>query len=313
MFETCSSSTLAAFGAVVLCYQTFKLMKWVTLMLRCYAFPTYPDFTKYGKWAVITGGGDGIGKAVAHQLAGRGMSIAIISLLPDQLREVSEDIEKKYNVEVRTLQTDFDTSDPKIYEDIRDFLSGLDDIGVLVNNVGFSPPIYEFSEVPNVDRICHSILNVNVLPMCRMTQLILPGMKQRRRGLIMNMSSIAARRPMPFMAIYGSTKSLICHFSESLALENADYGIEIQTVMPSLVRTRLTYEQDLSFFNVAPSAFARSLMGTVGKMKKTSGCFAHEIRTSVVYAFIPDFMFVPILRKRAQQFEQIQKEKYHHD
>ena len=57
--------------------------------------------------------------------------------------------------------------------------------------------------------------------------------------------------------------------------------------MPSLVRTRLTYEQDLSFFNVAPSAFARSLMGTVGKMKKTSGCFAHEIRVGgggVVFA-----------------------------
>ena len=60
-----------------------------------------------------------------------------------------------------------------------------------------------------------------------MTQLVLPGMKSRKRGLIMNMSSFSAIRPIPILSIYGATKSFVDYFSKAIAIENEGSGVEI--------------------------------------------------------------------------------------
>ena len=69
----------------------------------------------------------------------------------------------------------------------------------------------------------------------QMCQIILPGMKERKRGLIMNLSSMSALRPVPYIAVYGSTKALVDYFSRALAIECADCGIEVQVGELSLV------------------------------------------------------------------------------
>ena len=61
-----------------------------------------------------------------------------------------------------------------------------------------------------------------------MCQLVMPGMKNRRRGLVLNLASVSAVRPIPCMAMYGSTKCLINYFSEALRIENKEFGIEVQ-------------------------------------------------------------------------------------
>lgn len=67
-----------------------------------------------------------------------------------------------------------------------------------------------------------------------MTDIVISGMKQRGRGLIMNMSSISAIRPLPYMLLYGSTKAFIDYFSEGLAIENSKTGIVVQVCKRSL-------------------------------------------------------------------------------
>ncbi|KAJ8951942.1 hypothetical protein NQ318_013609 [Aromia moschata] len=91
-----------------------------------------------GKWAVVTGATDGIGKAYAELLAKKGLKIVLISRTQSKLDDVAKEIEQKYNVETKTIAANF-TNTTVIYSEIDKQLTGLD-IGVLVNNVGMSYP-----------------------------------------------------------------------------------------------------------------------------------------------------------------------------
>jgi len=206
----------------------------------------------------------------------------------------------QHGVKTRTLAVNFNTSDSKIYEIIGEFLEGLD-VGVLVNNVGMSTPHYAYSELPEASRRSYNVVNVNVLPLYQMCNLVIPSMIKKGRGLIMNMSSLTATRPMPYLSLYSSTKCLVNHFSQTLALENAENGIEVQSVQPGLVHTNMTADhQKTDPCIVEVNTFVRSLLGTVGKTKRTHGCFVHEL-LAVVMKFIPDWFLRRMMRKISHQ------------
>lgn len=90
----------------------------------------------YGKWAVVTGCTDGIGKAYTEQLAKRGLSIVLISRTLEKLNEQARDLQDRFKVETKVIAADF-TQPDSIYPNIRTQLADLD-IGILVNNVGMS-------------------------------------------------------------------------------------------------------------------------------------------------------------------------------
>lgn len=91
------------------------------------------------------------------------------------------------------------------------------EIEVLVNNVGIAPGTLWFDEIPReeIDRV----VEVNIHSLNRMTSLILPQMKKRRSGVIINMSSLSSMIPFPLQSVYSGTKAYINQFSSSLAME----------------------------------------------------------------------------------------------
>nr|XP_054588788.1 very-long-chain 3-oxoacyl-CoA reductase-A isoform X1 [Nothobranchius furzeri] len=106
---------------------------------------------KLGKWAVVTGATDGIGKSYAEELARRGFAMMLISRSQDKLDDVAKSIEEQFKVETRTIAVDFGKTD--IYRKIEAGLTGLE-IGVLVNNVGVSYPYPEYYlHIPDLEHV----------------------------------------------------------------------------------------------------------------------------------------------------------------
>ena len=132
------------------------------------------DVTKCGgKWAVVTGSTDGIGKAYAFALAKKGLNIVLVSRSPFKLQNVAAEIEAKYSgIKTKIVEVDFAKEDPSKYvPHLEDSLKEVD-VGVLVNNVGLS---YDYpNEFLNLESSAiDDIINVNITSLNAMTRILL--------------------------------------------------------------------------------------------------------------------------------------------
>ncbi|XP_051919267.1 very-long-chain 3-oxoacyl-CoA reductase-B isoform X1 [Hippocampus zosterae] len=240
---------------------------------------------KLGKWAVVTGATDGIGKAYAEELARRGFAIVLISRSQEKLDEVSKAIESKYGVETKTITADF--SSVNIYSQIEDALAGLE-IGVLVNNVGISYSYPEFFlSVPNLDTFIDTLVNVNITSVCQMTRLVLPQMAERKKGAILNISSASGMYPVPLLTVYSASKAFVDFFSRGLQAEYKSKGIIIQSVLPFFVATKLSKIRRATLDTPSPERYVAAELNTVGLQAQTNGYLPHALMGWASTALLP--------------------------
>ncbi|KAM4807987.1 17-beta-hydroxysteroid dehydrogenase type 3 [Rhinophrynus dorsalis] len=235
-------------------------------------------FRSMGEWAVVTGAGDGIGKAYSIELANCGMNIVMISRTLEKMQKVAVEIEQSTGRNVKTIQADF-TKD-NIYEDIEERIQGLE-IGILVNNVGMlhSPDPCRFLTGPDNDK---NLVNCNITSVVKMTRIILKQMEERKKGLILNISSAFGRFPCPLYAIYSASKAFVTTFSKALQAEYKSKGIIIQAVTPYGVSTPMTKNQNTNVITKSPRDFVKHSLNYVTFGDETFGCFAHEVLGCIV-------------------------------
>ncbi|XP_058447888.1 inactive hydroxysteroid dehydrogenase-like protein 1 [Malaya genurostris] len=266
-------------------YDNFKsLVQIIVALLMPYFVPTENKslVERYGKWAVITGCTDGIGKQYAFQLAARGLNIVLISRTAEKLTATAADIEKRYQVKTKWIAADFGQGRP-IYDNIKQQLAGIP-IGILVNNVGTNIDFPDDMDKVPEDKLW-DIMNVNIAAATILTRIVLPEMKQRRQGAIVNISSGSELQPLPYMTIYAASKAYIHNFTLALQYELEPFGITCQLVSPLFVTTKMNSFSDSlmagGIFIPNAESYAKHAVFTLGKTKQTTGYWSHGIQYGV--------------------------------
>lgn len=177
------------------------------------------------KIALVTGASSGIGRAAAERLARSGYRVYGTSRRGDQTDRGS--------FEMLTLDV---TSDASVAAVVSDVIRREGRIDLLVNNAGFStaPAGAEESSIEQA----RSIFDTNVFGIIRMTRAVVPHMRRRGSGRIINISSVFGFLPMPYMALYVATKHAVEGYSESLDHELRTRGIRVSVIEPANTRTK---------------------------------------------------------------------------
>ncbi|XP_018964213.2 testosterone 17-beta-dehydrogenase 3 [Cyprinus carpio] len=274
IFVLTGTCAVLVFGGKLVC---------LLMMLVPKLFCPLPEsfFTTLGKWAVVTGGSDGIGRAYAEELSKLGMSVIIISRNQEKLDRAARKLELTTGQEVKVIAADFTKDD--IYGHIQENTKGLD-IGILVNNVGILPSQIpcKLLETSDLEERIHDVINCNVKAMVKMCRIVLPGMQQRGRGVILNVSSGIAKIPCPIYTLYAASKVFVERFSQGLQAEYKSKGIIIQTVAPFGVSTPMTGHQKPDMVTFTPEEFARSSLKYLKVGDQTYGSVTHTILGGIV-------------------------------
>jgi len=182
--------------------------------------------------ALITGASSGIGAEFARQLAAGGYKPILVARRQERLEELAIELEQKYGVHAEALPADL-TTDEGVATVIRR-IQALDDLTMLVNNAGFSA----VGSFVNVDPAQQTdMVRLHVLAPMQITQAALPGMVERKRGAIINVSSVAGFLRARGNVNYCATKAYLIAFSESLAMELHGSGVQVQALCPGLTHT----------------------------------------------------------------------------
>ena len=207
------------------------------LLMRATLFPTIapvpvPAPSPHNR-AVVTGASQGIGEALATELAARGHSLIITARREDVLADVAARLTDRYGVTVEVRAVDL--ADPTQRAGLADELARRD-ISILCANAGTAT----FGPVANLDPDAEKAqVQLNVLGVHDLVLAVLPGMLARRAGGILISGSAAGNSPIPNNATYAASKAFANTFSESLRGELHDSGIHVTLLAPGPVRTEV--------------------------------------------------------------------------
>jgi hypothetical protein len=180
----------------------------------------------------VTGASSGIGEAMVRRLAGDGVATVIVARRADRLEALAEELSAAPGpVDVLTADLAGDAGVDTVAAWLDDAERPFD---LLVNNAGFgtSGLVAEIDPERMRDEVA-----VNVVALTRLTRAALPPMLERRRGWILNVSSVASFQPAPSMAVYAATKAYVTSFTEALHEELRGTGVRATALCPGLTRT----------------------------------------------------------------------------
>ena len=192
------------------------------------------------KYTLITGASSGLGIDFANEYAKQNENLILVARRVDRLNQIKNEIESKYAVDVIVYPLDLNHN-----SEINQFFEQLDsDIFIhrLINNAGFG---YSGSFVNMQESQIRSMISVNIEALTILAHKVIPNMIEHKQGEILNVGSIAAFVPGPYMAEYYASKAYVLSYSIALHEELKEYNIKVSVLCPGPTKTE--------FFDVANS------------------------------------------------------------
>jgi uncharacterized protein len=192
-----------------------------------------------GKNIVITGASGGIGAEIAKLCAASGANLILIARSIEKLKQLQTELQQKHQVRVDVYQLDVSDTD-KVRVVFSEITAKTNYIDILVNNAGFG--VFREAHEATMDEI-KGMFEVNVVGLMACTSMVLPKMRERRFGHIINIASQAGKIATPKSSVYSATKHAVLGYTNSLRMELSDYNVLVTAVNPGPIAT--------NFFNIA--------------------------------------------------------------
>ncbi len=194
-----------------------------------------------GKNALITGGGRGLGKAVAIALANEGVNVGITGRNEEHLESTVAELEK---LGVKAVYYVFNVDEmAQVEQGVSSIASQLGGIDILINNAGVGD-FGSFEDMPV--ETWEKVMKVNLFGVYYVAKAALPYLKQNKEGDILNVASTAGLKGAPNMSAYCASKAAVISLSQSLMAELRKFNIRVITLTPSTIATDMSIEGKLT-------------------------------------------------------------------
>lgn len=221
---------------------------------------------------VITGATSGIGLSIAMKCAENGANLILLARRLDKLMEIQKDLEDRYGVSVLVYQLDVSNTD-EVKRVFTQFMEKMDHIDVLVNNAGYG--VFRAAHESTVEEV-KGMFGVNVIGLIACTGMVLPEMRKRNHGHIINIASQAGKIATPKSSIYSATKHAVLGYTNSLRMELLDLNIFVTAVNPGPIETNFfsiadeggTYVQNVKKYMLNPDFVAQKVVEAMFTSKR---------------------------------------------
>jgi short-subunit dehydrogenase len=251
-----------------------------------------PFASKYGPWAVVTGASDGIGRAIAFELAARGLSVALVARREATLTKLATDLTTRHSrISARVIAADLGDSEGLsiVVERTNDL-----DVGLLVAAAGFG------TSQPFIDAELQTELNmidVNCKALAAVAHHFGNRLARRGRGGIILMSSLVAFQGVPRAANYSATKAYVQSLAEGLAIELKARGVDVLASAPGPVRSGFEKRAGMAMnMGQTPEEVACATLAALGR-KTTVRPGALSVALELALAPLPRWGRVRIMQR----------------
>ncbi|KAF6735777.1 Inactive hydroxysteroid dehydrogenase-like protein 1 [Oryzias melastigma] len=295
--RSCGSyvETLALVGALYTASRAVVLLTECCSLVRVHFLPKMIPNKKlgqrFGDWAVISDASEPVAKAYAEELAKHGINVAFITRDAASVQDAAASFSQSYGVETAVIVADFSLGQASVIKPIQETLRDKD-VGFLVNCVDESSAS-PLSLIEMSDQLLLGQVNRNVGATTLMTRLVLPGMLQRSRGAVVNISSGANCRPWRGAATLSAVSGYLDSFSKALYFEYSSRGVFIQSLIPLQIASRgLPHTSSReSWFAPSPEVYARHAVSTLGISNRTTGYWPHTLQYGLMKC-VPEWLWI---------------------
>lgn len=183
--------------------------------------------------ALITGASQGLGRALSHECARLGMDLILVALPGSGLPQVAAEVEQQYGVQA--LYREADLTEPGSIEALWQWIAEQRlPVSALINNAGVGYNCRFEDSTLHENETC---ILLNNLALVKLTRLLLPELKRHEPAFVLNVASMAAFFPMPFMPVYAPSKAFILNFSLALRQEMRHTSVRVSVLCPNGMRT----------------------------------------------------------------------------